>query len=205
MSKPKLTYFDISASRGEECRLALHAGGVDFEDNRIKREEWMALKPTTPFGSLPLFEVEGHAPLAQTNAILVLIGRKHGLHPKDDFEAARHEAVMAYIEDLRTTVGATMRIADDAEKKKTREGLAETYIPAWAANAEKLVSDTGPFFGGANLNVVDIKIFVTLRWFISGALDHIPATIFAGYPKLMRVFEAVREHESVKSWNAAKH
>jgi prostaglandin-H2 D-isomerase / glutathione transferase len=204
MSKPKLTYFDISASRGEECRLALHASGVDFEDNRIKREAWAALKPTTPFGSLPLFEVDGHPPLAQTNAILVLIGRKHGLHPKDDFEAARHESIMAYIEDLRTVVGNTMRIADEAEKKKTREGLAETYIPAWAANVEKHISDTGPFFGGAKLNVVDIKIFVTLRWFLSGALDHIPTTIFAAYPKLMRVVDAVREHESVKSWNATK-
>jgi glutathione S-transferase len=204
MSKPKLTYFDISASRGEECRLALHASGVDFEDNRIKREEWMALKPTTPFGSLPVFELEGKPPIAQTNAILVLVGRKHGLHPTDDFKAAQHEAMMAYVEDLRTAVGNTMRIADEAEKKKVREGLVESYIPTWSANAEKQIGDAGPFFGGAKMNVVDIKIYVTMRWFISGALDHIPATVFAAYPKLNRVFEAVRENESVKSWQA-KH
>lgn len=202
MSKPKLTYFDAPVSRGEECRLALHASGVDFEDNRIKREQWAALKPLTPFGALPVFEVEGQPPLAQTNAILVLIGRKHGLHPKDDFEAARHESMMAHIEDLRNTVALTMRISDEAEKKKAREGLAEGYIPTWAANAEKQIGDAGPFFGGANLSIVDIKVFVTMRWFISGALDHIPATIFANYPKLNRIFEAVREHEKVKSWYA---
>jgi len=202
MSKPKLTYFDMPVSRGEECRLALHAGGVDFEDNRIKREAWMALKPTTPFGSLPVFEVEGQPPLAQTNAILVLIGRKHGLHPKDDFEAARHEAIMAHVEDLRNTVALTMRISDEAEKKKAREGLAEGYIPTWAANAEKHIGDAGPFFGGANLNVVDIKIFIVMRWFISGSLDHLPSNIFAGYPKLNRIFEAVQNHEKVKSWYA---
>lgn len=202
MSKPKLTYFDMPVSRGEECRLALYAAGVDFEDNRIKREAWMALKPTTPFGSLPVFEVEGQPPLAQTNAILVLIGRKHGLHPKDDFDAARHEAMMLHIEDLRSTVGATMRIADEAEKKKTREGLAEGYIPTWAANAEKHIGEAGPFFGGASLNVVDLKIFVTMRWFMSGALDHIPANIFANYPKLNRIFNAVKEHEKVTSWYA---
>ncbi len=208
MSKPKLTYFDAPVSRGEECRLALHAAGVDFEDNRIKREQWAGLKPTTPFGSLPVFEVEGHAPLAQTNAILVLIGRQHGLHPKDNFEAAQHEAMLAHVEDLRNTVGLTMRIADDAEKKKTREGLVEGYIPTWAANAEKHVGDKGPFFGGDKLNIVDIKIFVIMRWFMGGALDHIPTNIFANYPKLNRVFEAVREHEAVKSWqarNAAAH
>src|SRR5690349_8472209 len=113
MSKPKLVYFDAPVSRGEECRLALHVAGVDFQDVRIKREEWAALKPTTPFGGLPVFEVAGHAPLAQSNAILVLIGRAHGLHPKDNFEAARHEAILAYAEELRHVVGPTMRITDE--------------------------------------------------------------------------------------------
>jgi hypothetical protein len=35
-----------------------------------------------------------------------------------------------------------------------------------------------------------------------GKVDHIPATIFAGYPKLMRVHDAVRDHLGVKSWYA---
>ena len=35
MSKPKLIYFDAPVSRGEECRLALHLAGIDFEDVRI--------------------------------------------------------------------------------------------------------------------------------------------------------------------------
>ena len=87
MSKPKLTYFDIAASRGEECRLALQIAGVDFEDVRIKMADWPAVKGTTPFGSVPVLELPGIPPLAHSNAILGLIGRKHGLHPKDDIEA----------------------------------------------------------------------------------------------------------------------
>src|SRR5262245_55954367 len=97
-----LTYFDISASRGEECRLALHVAGVDFDDRRIKRDEWMALKPNTPFGSLPVLDVEGRGELAQSNAILGFIGRSHGLHPTDPFEAARHDAILAAVEELRS-------------------------------------------------------------------------------------------------------
>jgi glutathione S-transferase len=200
MPKPKLTYFDAPMSRGEECRLALHLGGVDFEDHRVKREEWMALKPTTPFGSLPLFELPGHPALAQSNAILVLIGRKHGLHPKDDFEAARHEAIMSYVEELRGHVSPTMRMEDPAEKKRAREQLAATYLPGWGANVEKQIGD-GPFFGGAALNVVDLKLHMIMRWFAGGALDHIPATILAGYPKLNRLHAAVAAHERVQDWN----
>src|SRR5271165_961321 len=104
MSKPKLTYFDAPVSRGEECRLALHVAGVDFEDNRIRRDDWPSLKPKTPFGSLPTLEMPGHPVLAQSNAILVLVGRLHGLHPKEPFEAARHEAMMQHVEDLRAGV-----------------------------------------------------------------------------------------------------
>jgi glutathione S-transferase len=115
--------------------------------------------------------------------------------------------MMAHIEDLRNTVGPTMRIADENEKKKAREGLAAEYIPTWAANAEKQIGDRGPFFGGDKLNVVDIKVYMGMRWFISGALDNIPKTIFEGYPKLNRIFDAVQEHEAIKSWQAkqAKH
>jgi len=201
MTKPRLTYFDAPVSRGEECRLALHVAGVEFDDVRIKRDQWPALKPKTPFGSLPVLEIPGHAMLAQSNAILVLIGRQHGMHPKDDFEAARHEAMMCHVEDLRVVVSATMRIADEAEKKKTREALVASFLPTWAENAEKQIGD-GAFFAGAKLHVVDIKLHMTVRWFAGGKLDHIPATIFSGFPKLTRVHDAVRDDPRVKAWYA---
>jgi glutathione S-transferase len=202
MSKPKLTYFDAPVSRGEECRLALHLAGVDFEDNRVRRPDWLAVKASTPFGSVPVLEWPGHAPLPQSNAILVLVGRLHGLHPRDEFEAARHEAMMAHVEDLRHNVGPTLRIADETEKKKAREALATGYLPAWGANAEKFITGDGPFFGGAKLHVVDLKLYIAVRWFASGTVDHVPATIFAGHPRLMRLHEAVRDDARVKAWYA---
>jgi glutathione S-transferase len=203
MEKPKLVYFDAAASRGEECRLALHCAGVPFEDVRIKREDWPALKPTTPFGSLPVLHMPGKPPLAQSNAILTLIGRQHGLHPQDLFEAARHEAVMGAVEDLRGHVAPTLRIADEAEKRKAREALAAGYLPTWGEKAEQQMGE-GPFFAGAKLHVVDIKLYIIVRWFVSGVLDHIPATIFAPHKKLMRVHDAVRDDDRVKAWYAKK-
>jgi glutathione S-transferase len=201
MSKPKLTYFDAPVSRGEECRLALHIAGVDFEDVRIKRDAWPALKPRTPFGGLPLFDIEGRPTLAQSNAILVYIGRTWGLHPKDDFEAARHEAMLCHLEDLRMTISATIRITDEAERKKAREQIVASYLPTWTANAERQCGD-GPFFGGAKLHVVDIKTFVCVRWLASGTIDHVPPTVFAGAPKLTRIHDAVRDDARVKAWYA---
>lgn len=201
LTKPRLTYFDAPMSRGEECRLALHVAGVDFEDKRIKRDEWKVLKPTTPFGSLPLLEMPGKPALAQSNAILVFVGRAHGLHPKDDFEAARHEAVMAHVEDLRANVVPTMRMEDADQKKRAREELAATYIPSWGANVEKQIDD-GPYFGGAAIHVVDFKLHMALKWLRGGQLDHIPTTVLADFPKLNCVCDAVADHPRVKDWNA---
>lgn len=201
MSKPKLTYFDAPVSRGEECRLAFQLAGVDFEDNRIKGHDWPAAKLAAPFGAVPVLEMPGHAPLAQSNAILTLIGRLHNLHPADLFEAARHEAMMQYVEDLRAAISPTMRMSDEAGKKAAREVIATSTLPTWAKNAEQQIGD-GPFFGGAAIHVVDLKIYMVLRWLLSGAIDHIPAATVAPFPKLNRIHDAVRDNAVVKAWNA---
>jgi glutathione S-transferase len=200
MTKPKLTYFDAPVSRGEECRLALHVAGIDFDDVRIDPASWPAMKEQTPYGGMPILELPGHPPLAHSNAILVLIGRLHGLHPVDTFEAARHEGMMQHVEDLRAAVSPTIRMGS-AEKKAAREALVAGFLPRWAGSAEKNIFGE-PFFAGSKLHVVDLKLHMAVRWFIGGKVDHIPATIFSGYPKLIRVHDAVRDHAGVKSWYA---
>ncbi len=200
MNKPRLIYFDAAVSRGEECRLALSVAGIDFEDVRVKPADWAAMKPQTPYGGMPILELPGKPPLAHANAILVLIGRRHDLHPKDDFEAARHEGMMEHVETLRHVVGRTVRM-DEAEKKATREALVADFLPAWAQAAEKNITGS-PFFGGPSIHVVDIKLYIAVRWFNGGKVDHIPATIFAGYPKLVGVHDAVQAHPAIRSWQA---
>ncbi|MDB4930627.1 MAG: hypothetical protein JWM10_3111 [Myxococcaceae bacterium] len=201
MTKPRLTYFDMPASRGEECRLAFTIAGVDFDDHRLPREQWPALKPTTPFGALPVLEVEGHPPIGQSNAILAYIGRRYGAHPTDLFEAARHEAVMAHVEDLRATLAAGGRNADEATKKQAREHMATTSIPAWAGFVERQIGD-GPFYAGDRPMVVDVKLYMGMRAFRRGVMDNIPTTVFDAFPKLIRLYDAVEAWPAVKAFIA---
>jgi prostaglandin-H2 D-isomerase / glutathione transferase len=201
MAKPTLTYFDLPASRGEECRIALHAAGVDFTDHRIAFPTWGTLKATTPFGAMPTLEIPGKPLLAHSNAILVYIGREYGMHPKDNFEAARHEALLAYAEELRHHVTPVLRIKDEAEKLAKRTELATTYLPQWGANVEKQLG-TGPFVAGETLNVVDIKLYMVMRWFISGSVDHVPTTVFDRSERLTRLYQAVSTHPRVAEWLA---
>lgn len=200
MTRPRLTYFDMPVSRGEECRLAFVIAGVDFDDHRIARAEWPALKPTTPFGALPVLEVPGHPPMGQSNAILALIGRLHGLHPTDPYEAALHEAVMASVEELRGLVAPSGTLPDD-EKREARERLSTRSIPTWAGFIEAQIGD-GPFYAGAKPHVVDVKLCVGLRAFRNGVMDYIPTTVFDAFPRLLRLCDAVSDHPAVKAWYA---
>ena len=56
----KMIYFDMKG-RAEPTRLALAIGGIDFEDERISREAFMAAKTNGeyPFGQLPVLVVNG--------------------------------------------------------------------------------------------------------------------------------------------------
>jgi glutathione S-transferase len=200
MTKPRLTYFDQAASRGEECRLALFLGGVDFEDNRIARSAWPALKPTTPFGSLPTFELPGKPPVSQSNAILGYIGRSHGLLPTDAWEAMRLESLMCAAEDLRHAVTKTFGIEDAAELVRRRRELVDGPVKVWASGMEKQI--VGPFAGGDQISVADIKLFIVMGWFKKGVLDHVPTDVFAPFERLERLFDSVKRHPKVVAWYA---
>lgn len=199
MSKPVVTYFDFPGSRGEEIRMALVLAGVEFEDNRVNREAFIALKPSLPFGAVPTFEVNGQT-LSQTNAILRLIGRKHGLYPDDAFAAVRVDEFMEAAEDVRHRITPSMRMADGSEKIAARKQLAEEYLPQWGAAIERLIG-SGPFVSGEKPCVADIKLYMINRWMGSGALEHIPATVFDHCPKLKALSAAFAEIEAIKAWN----
>ncbi len=201
MTQPRLTYFDFAGSRGEECRIALHLAGIDFEDRRIATADWKLIKPTMPFGALPVLELPGQPPLAHSNAILVLIGRQHGLHPADPFEAARHEALMCAVEELRHTITPSLRISDPEARRQAREALAANELHAWGAQVEAQLGD-GPFVAGNTLNVADLKLYMLVRWLTSGVLDHVPSTVLDHCPRLLRLFRAVGGHEGVQGWLA---
>jgi prostaglandin-H2 D-isomerase / glutathione transferase len=199
MTQTTLTYFDTSSSRGEECRLALFLAGVPFTDERLKGADWPKRQPSTPYGALPVLSSEGHPPIAQSNAILRLIGSLHGLHPKDPWEAARHEALMGAIEDMRGRLGPTRHLAD-AERKRAREELAEGYLRDWAGNVQAQIE--GPFVGGPDAMVADLKLFVALTPLVRGSIDYVPADVFKAFPKLGRHHEAVQSHPKVAAWYA---
>ncbi|GFO21755.1 histone-lysine N-methyltransferase SETMAR [Plakobranchus ocellatus] len=74
MPNYKVHYFD-ARGRGEIIRLLLTYAGQKFEDNRIGGEDWAKFKPSTPFGQMPVFQIDDKL-YGQTTAIANYLARE---------------------------------------------------------------------------------------------------------------------------------
>jgi len=201
MPKLKLTYFDFNGGRGEANRLAMAIGNIPFEDDRVPTAEWPNVKDTTPFGQLPVLEVDGEK-LTQTNTISRYVGRLGGLYPDDPLEAARCDEVMSAVEDVMGRIVPTLFMEDEELKRQEREKLAEGPIPFYVRRfSEMLESRGGEYFADGRLTVADLKVFLWVRYLRSGMLDYIPKDIPDRLaPNLVEHFERVNSHPAIIAW-----
>jgi glutathione S-transferase len=110
---------------------------------------------------------------------------------------------MGSCEELRHRLSATSRIADPAQRKAARQALAADYIPLWARGIERLIGH-GPFVGGAQPAVADIKIHMIEKALSGGIYDDIPSTILEPYARLKAVARGIANHPAVQAWYASK-
>src|SRR5207253_7048180 len=123
MQKIKLTYFDFHGGRGEPARLALAIAGIAFDEDRVPFADWPRRKADTPFGCLPVLEVDG-AIVTQSNGINRYVGKLADLYPSDPWQAALCDEAMEAVEDITSKVSTTFSLPDD-QKKAQREALAD--------------------------------------------------------------------------------
>ena len=128
MGKPKLVYFDIDGARGEAARLAMVIGGVPFDDDRVKFADWEGRKPGTPFGALPVLDLDGQT-VAQCNGINRYVGKLAGLYPSDPWQAALCDEAMDAVEEISTRVWSTMALPA-AEKKAHAKAWPPVRFPS---------------------------------------------------------------------------
>jgi glutathione S-transferase len=190
MAKLKLTYFDLHGGRGEPARLALSIGGIPFEDDRVAPSDWPARKADTPFGALPVLEVDGQT-LAQSNAINRYVGKLTDLYPSDPWQAALCDEVMEAVEDINTKLVATLFLPEE-EKKTQRKALVEGPLPFYLTRLQqRLEAHGGRYFAADRLSVAE------------GVLDHVPADLPDRVaPKLVDHYERVKNDPRVQAYYA---
>ena len=204
MTKLKLTYFDFDGGRGEPARLALHIGGIPFDDERVSPKDWPQIRDRTPFQALPTLEVDGKV-VAQSNSINRYVGKLAGLYPRDDWQALLCDEVMDTAEDIGTRIANTIDLPADA-KRQAREELASGRITRYLEQLQaRLQAAGGEYFSDKRLTVADLKIFMLTRWLRSGALDHIPKDLVDRVaPQLVKHFERVAGRPDIAQYYARR-
>jgi len=116
--KYKLTYFNFHG-RGECARMLFALAGVEYEDHRIEwaGDAWKEFKPKTPFGQLPLLEVDGKV-FCQSVAIARYLGNKFGFTGKTDLDKLQADMIVDCIVDLCNQLGAIGEERDETKKQE---------------------------------------------------------------------------------------
>lgn len=103
---PLLTYFDIRG-RAEVIRLILEEVAAPYRERRVQEQEWAAVKPTMPFGQMPLYQ-DGELLIPQSHAIYRYLARKYGLYGQDERERVRCDIIEeVFVEAQTCWVGST--------------------------------------------------------------------------------------------------
>ena len=176
MTSYKLTYFDFDGGRGEPIRIALHAAGIEFEDERLSFEQFSEMRHGTPFSALPVLSVGG-ADISQTNSLLRYVGRVADLYPTDHLQALYCDEVMSVFEDINHQVGQTFGLQGE-DLRLAREKLADGWLTVFLQGLDKLLArGGGEYFADNQLTVADLKAFVQVRSLRAGLLDHVPTDL----------------------------
>lgn len=212
----KLTYFDIEGA-AEPIRLALVLAGADFEDDRVGFADWPALKPTTPFGQVPLMTVDNGPVRTQSGAMLRWVGStlSETLYPAN--KVFDIEEAIGVFEDLEkawmpsfymamkpANFGRAEGFEKTEEGQKTvaamRTDFVANKLPLYLTHLTSLLekNDNKWLASTDAPTIADCKVVAFLRNFTRGHIDSVPADCLEKHPKIVEYIKRFCALEQVK-------
>ncbi|GMS92626.1 hypothetical protein PENTCL1PPCAC_14801, partial [Pristionchus entomophagus] len=198
MPSYKLSEFD-TRGLAEVSRQLFILSGTPYEDNRISKDQWPALKEKYGFGELPVLEVDGKQ-IPQSLAIARYLAKEFGFYGANAFEAAWIDALADQAKDFISDIHPYFAIAMGMVAGDTDKAKAEIALPAIKKHFdlfEKVAKDNGSnsHFVGSNFSYFDILIseFVfSIDSFLPGSFD--------AFPTVLAVRAKVTSIPAIKEW-----
>ncbi|XP_053559408.1 hematopoietic prostaglandin D synthase [Bombina bombina] len=190
MPNYKLIYFNFRG-RGEIIRYLFAYLNQEYEDRRIEFPDWPAIKPTIPYGKLPVLEIDGVI-YHQSLAVGRYLAKKAGLAGKSDLEQLRVDAIIASIDDFISEF--PWEAENEAEKKRKQTEYVAKVAPDVLSSLEKSLGDHVWFVG-------DSVTWADFSWDIcsDGIEGYVPG--FADkYVKLKALKERVKAIPAIAAW-----
>ncbi|XP_012945673.1 probable glutathione S-transferase 6 [Aplysia californica] len=194
MPSYKLTYFDTHG-RAEITRLIFAAAGQSYEDVRIKREDWPKIKATTPFGQVPILEVDGKT-FGESVAIATYVAREFGFYGKNNLEQLAIDQVVQLVQDFISGIVKVVREPDPAKKGELLKEFCAEDAPKYFAMFERLLKDNGTgYFVGSSLTLADLALFD----FATG-LNNMSPGVLDKAPGVAALCQKVLTNEKIKAY-----
>ncbi|KAK6187304.1 hypothetical protein SNE40_005365 [Patella caerulea] len=156
----RLHYFDVRG-RGEVARLMFNAAGQKFDDVRYTKDTWPDFKPKTPFGQLPVLEVDGKL-FGQSGAIFNYLARELGFYGNGNMEALQVDVVMGLVNDfIPLMIKVFFQEQDETKKKELLEKLLNEDATKFFTYFEKVLKEnkSSEYFVGKGLTMADIVVY----------------------------------------------
>ncbi|KAK0064241.1 glutathione S-transferase 7 [Biomphalaria pfeifferi] len=194
----KLSYFDLRG-RAETSRLVLHAAKKSFVDNRIPFSEWSKVKPTTPFGSVPVLEVNGRQ-FAQGIALSTYLARENGLYGSSNLDSLAIDQIHLLREDIIIEEINIFKEKDAVKKAEMIKNMNEAVYPKYLGSLSRLIAENkadnkSKFAVGTKFSLADIVIFESTT-----SLSQTNPDLLNKYPEVKAIREIVGQIDGIKQY-----
>jgi len=196
--KYKLTYFNF-IGRGEASRMVFALAGVEYEDCRVPwpGDEWKTVQPKTPFGRLPILEINGKV-FCQSAAITRYLANKFGFAGKTNLDKLQADMIVDCIVDLTNPLSLIFTEQDENRKKEMWQKY-EGQLDKHFENLQKMLDSNN---GGNGFFVGDSVTWADCVW--AGQVQSIYfmkyGPVLEKYPKLLAVKDRVEAIPSIAEW-----
>ncbi|KAK9506950.1 hypothetical protein O3M35_008793 [Rhynocoris fuscipes] len=194
----KLTYFPVKAL-AEPIRFILSYMGKEFEDFRFERENWPSIKPSMPFGKVPVLEIDGKK-LHQSTAITRYLGREAGIAGSNNWEALQIDMAVDTVHDFRQALASYWYENDEKLKEKKKEEVLKETAPFYLKKLDELVKENGGYLANGTLSWGDLY-FIGISDYLVGMLGY---DFFEKYANLKALKDKVLAIPAIKAWIAKR-
>jgi len=193
----KLTYFN-GRGRAEVIRLLFAEAGQEYSDIRIERDQWPQHKAGTPFGQLPMLEVDG-VKLCQSNACARYVARQLHLAGKTEIEQAQADMLIDCFEDSIKPILQFFFEKDETKKAEAKKKYVDEQLPGYLTLLEGMLKGNhggDKYFVGHELTWADLAFINFVAWTAMAGAEK----PLANYPKLHGLHEKVCNLPKIKKW-----
>ena len=193
----KLYYFNMMGGPEVIRWIFYIQAGVPFEDIRLTHEEWIAFKPKTPHGGLPVLDINGKL-LAGRGPIQRYLAEEYDLAGSSALENAEIASNYDVIADLLHKIMLYVEEKDEARKMELKKDLLEKHFTKYLGIMEKKINDNGSPQGwtyGSKVTYPDFCLTVVADMIMRSGLSTLEA-----FPAILKLKTSVETLPNIAKW-----